>query len=239
MSAGLVEDRQSFRSIVRVLSAQVYFTGVQAMPFIAFSSVLLAVAVMLQAKFQMSLWGSTDLPGFLFVTIIFRELSIIVPSIFLVARSGSAIASEIASMRVHKEIDALKVMGIHPYSYIVFPRIVGGFISLLGLAIYFNMIALFAAGLSVNLFFDMDILHLLNMIFDEVVWADIFIFFIKVFIASAIIFTVCSLKGLSVKGSSHEIPQATMSAVISSLLYVCVFHLLFTAIFYLFKLGVI
>tara|TARA_B100001248_G_C27395256_1_gene465132 strand:+ start:1523 stop:2326 length:804 start_codon:yes stop_codon:yes gene_type:complete len=239
MVSGLIEERQSFRSIVQVISAQVYFTGVQAMPFVAFSASLISFAVMLQANFQMSLWGSTDLPGFLYVTIVFRELSIIVPSIFLVARSGSAIASELAAMRVNREIDALKIMGIHPYSYIVFPRIVGGFISLLGLAIYFNIIGIVVAGLSVNLLFDMDSIHLISMIFDEIVMIDVLIFFVKILLSAAIIFTVCALKGLKVQKSNHEIPQATMSAVISSLLYVCVFHLMFTAIFYVYKLRLI
>ena len=115
----------------------------------------------------------------------------------------------------------------------------GGIISLFGLAIYFNLIGVLAAALSANILFDMDALHLTSLIFDEIILMDISIFILKILISGAIIFSVSSLKGLKVKNSSHEVPQATMSAVISSLLYVVVFHLMFTLLFYALKLGLI
>lgn len=231
----LLDERKSIRSIVSMVSSQIYFTGVQSLPITIFLASVVGVVLMIQVKLQMTLLGVTDLPGIVFVTVVFRELSVILPAIVLVARSGSAIASELASMRVNREVDALEVMGISPLSFIIFPRIIGGIFSLIGLTIYFNFIALMSGFVSVSVFMGMDFHHFLSNILDQIVLLDIFVLFIKILISALIIFTVCSVKGLSVKSSSHEVPQATMSAVMSSLVYVLSFHFVCTSMFYLLK----
>jgi phospholipid/cholesterol/gamma-HCH transport system permease protein len=171
------------------------------------------------------------------VTIIFRELSTILPAILLIARSGTAVASELASMKLNKEVDALWSMGIHPYSYIVFPRLAGGVFSLIGLSIYFNLFAVLFGAIFSLLFMGMDFSYFIHQIFYQIRAGDIGIFFVKNILSGSIIFLVCSKQGMSLKTSSHEIPQVTMSAVMSCISMVLCTHILCSIVFYMVFYG--
>src|SRR5690606_35674705 len=97
--------------------------------------------VILQSSVNFSLLGGGTLLGDLMVGIIIRELAPLLTALIVIARSGTAVASEIGNMRVNREIEALEAMGIHPLSYIVFPRLMGGVVSVVCLAVYFVLIA--------------------------------------------------------------------------------------------------
>ncbi len=226
------DRRLGSKSIFKVVAEQVYFTGFQALPVVFILAVFCSLAITMQAKLQMNFWGDSNLTGMLFVTIILRELSTLLPAILLIARSGTAVASELASMKLNKEVDALWSMGIHPYSYIVFPRLAGGVVSLLALSIYFNLFAIIFGAVFALLFMGMDFSFFMNQIFFQIRTGDISIFFIKNILSGLIIFLVSSQQGLSLKVSSHEIPQVTMTAVMKCISMVLFTHAICSIVFY-------
>lgn len=167
------------------------------------------------------------------MVLVVRELAPLLTALIVVARSGTAVASEIGSMQVQREVDALESMGINPLSYIVFPRLVGGVVSVLCLAFYFILIAILA-GYVVGIFtHQLDFSYYLRLIGDAVTGSDYLLFFTKNVFSGAIIFLVCCRQGLSVQCSSHEVPQVTTKAVFTSIKYIVGFHLLVTSVFYL------
>jgi len=221
------------RSIISVISSQIYFTGWQAMPIISILALSTGAILSMQALMQMSLLGGTSYIGNFMVQGLVGEVSPLLTALIVVARSGIAVASELASMKVNKEIDALETMGINPLSYVIFPRIVGGTISVLCLSFYFVVIGIlfgaaicfFQKGMPANLYFS-SIAHSFQL-------GDIFAFFIKNFVSGMIIFSVCCHEGLQVEKSPHEIPQVTTKAVVKSTVYILVFNSLMTLYLYL------
>jgi phospholipid/cholesterol/gamma-HCH transport system permease protein len=87
---------------------------------------------------------------------IVREAGPLLVALVVIARSGTAVASEIGNMRANREIEALESMGINPLSFIVFPRVLGGVISVLCLAFYFNVLALVGGFLLTRFIQDMS-----------------------------------------------------------------------------------
>jgi phospholipid/cholesterol/gamma-HCH transport system permease protein len=231
------EPGRGSKSIVKVVAQQVYFTGFQALPIVIMLSAVSSLAITMQARLQMNFWGDSNLTGILFVTIILREVSTLLPAILIIARSGTAVASELASMKLNKEVDALWSMGIHPYSYIIFPRLTAGILSLLALSIYFNVFAVLFGAFFALLFMGMDFSFFINQIFYQVRTGDISVFFIKNILSGAIIFLVSSQQGLSLQQSAHEIPQVTMGAVMKCITMVLFTHILCSIIFYLVVYG--
>ncbi|MAF91575.1 MAG: ABC transporter permease [Bdellovibrionaceae bacterium] len=233
---------QGIRTIFSVVSAQVYFTGWQALPIISTLAIGSGAAVILQSSSQINLLGGVESIGAFMMVIVVRELAPLLTALIVVARSGTAVASEIGSMRVQREVDALENMGINPLSYIVFPRLMGGVISVLCLAFYYIMIAIFG-GYVITIFqHQMDFYYYLTLVIDAVSPEDFFLFFTKNIFSGAIIFLVCCRQGMSVVCSSHEVPQVTTKAVFMSIKYIVGFHICVTALFYLnrlIKLGVI
>lgn len=236
------DKTQGMRTIFSVVSAQVYFTGWQALPVIGFLAVGSGTAIILQSTSQMNLLGGTESIGTFMMVVVVRELAPLLTALVVIARSGTAVASEIGSMRVQQEVVALETMGINPLSYIVFPRLMGGVVSVLCLAFYFIIIAIIGGYLATIFMHQIDFYYYLSLIIQAVEPQDIFLFFFKNIFSGAVIFIVCCRHGLSVKCSSHEVPQVTTKAVWMSIEYIVIFHIVVSGLFYLnqlIKLGVV
>src|SRR3954470_2609109 len=118
--AAFFDQAQGLRTVFSVVSAQIYFTGFQALPLISVLAIASGSIVILQTSSNLSLLGGGAMLGDLMVAIIVRELAPLLTALIVIARSGTAVSSEIGNMRVNREIEALECMGIHPLSYVVF-----------------------------------------------------------------------------------------------------------------------
>ena len=231
--AAVYDQAQGFRTIVSVISAQVYFTGWQAMPLITVLALATGGVVIIQSSMQLSLLGGASMVGNLMVMIIVRELGPLITALVVIARSGTAVASEVGNMRVNKEIEALESMGINPLSYIVFPRILGGVISVLCLAFYFNAIALLGGYFVTRLINEMPFAFYADSLARAFALEDVWLFLLKNGFSGMIMFVVSCYQGMLVQQSPHEVPQVTTKAVVNSIIYCVTFNLATTTLFYL------
>ncbi len=240
--AAVFDQTQGLRTVLGVVLSQIYFTGFQALPLVTVLALASGSIVILQSSAQLSFLGGGDMIGNLLVVVIVRELSPLLTALIVIARSGTAVASEIGNMRVNKEIEALESMGINPLSYIVFPRLAGGVISVLCLAFYYILISLVGGFLVTKLVHGMSFEFYADSIAIAFTAEDVALFLLKNSFSGLIIFIVSCYQGLLVKQGPHEVPQVTTKAVVNSIIYVVVFNLLVTTLFYLnqlMKLGVI
>jgi phospholipid/cholesterol/gamma-HCH transport system permease protein len=240
--ATLQDQAQGFRTIYSVISAQIYFTGWQALPLVTVLALASGGIVILQSSSNLNLFGGTQMIGNLLVVIIVRELGPLMTALIVIARSGTAVASEVGNMRANREIEALESMGINPLSYIVFPRMVGGVISVVCLSFYFTVIALIGGFFLTKLIQDLPLNFYLDSLATAIAFEDLWLFLLKTTFGGMIIFVVSCYQGLSVRRSHTEVPVATTGAVVNSIIYVVVFNLSVTSLFYLsqlMKLGVL
>jgi phospholipid/cholesterol/gamma-HCH transport system permease protein len=242
LRATLHDQAQGLRTIFSVISAQIYFTGFQALPLISVLALASGGIVILQSSSNLNLFGGTQMIGNLLVVIIVRELGPLMTALVVIARSGTAVASEVGNMRANREIEALESIGINPLSFIVFPRLIGGVISVVCLAFYFTVIALIGGFLLTKMLQDLPMNFYLDSIANAIAAEDLWLFLLKNIFSGMIIFVVCCYQGLSVKRSPTEVPVATTQAVVNSIIYVVIFNLSVTSLFYLsqlVKLGVL
>lgn len=233
LRATMLDRAQGFRQIVGVISAQIYFTGWQALPLVSVLALGTGSIIILQSLANLSLLGGTQMIGNFLIVMILREAGPLLVALVVIARSGTAVASEVGNMRANREIEALESMGINPLSFIVFPRVLGGIISVLGLAFYFNFIALIGGYAVTRFFQDLPLAFYTDSLMRALTKEDVLIFLLKNGFSGMIIFVVCCYQGLSVKRSPHEVPQVTTQAVVNSIIFVVVFNLIVTTLFYL------
>lgn len=236
MRATFLDQAQGFRTIVSVISAQIYFTGWQALPLITTLALTTGTVLILQSMTNLTLLGGQEMIGNFVVVMLVREAGPLLTALVVVARSGTAVASEVGNMRANREIEALESLGINPLSFIVFPRILGGVISVIVLAFYFAAIGMIGGFFITKFFQDMPLSFYIDSILRAFAKEDLFIFLLKNGFSGMIIFVVSCYQGLSVKRSPHEVPQVTTQAVVNSIIYVTVFNLVVTALFYLNRL---
>jgi phospholipid/cholesterol/gamma-HCH transport system permease protein len=233
LRAAIFDQAQGLRTILSVVSAQIYFTGFQALPLITVLALASGSIVIMQSSAQLSLLGGNEMIGNLLVVVIVREVAPLITALIVIARSGTAVASEIGNMRVNKEIEALESLGINPLSYIVFPRLVGGIISVMCLAFYYIFISLIGGFLVTKIVHDMPFVFYSESLARAFAAEDVLLFLLKNSFSGAIIFVVCCYQGLLVQQGPHEVPQVTTKAVVNSIIYVTSFNLAVTTLFYL------
>lgn len=221
-------------SIYKVVVMQIYFTGIQALPIVSLMALATGSFTVLQVTEKLSLLGQVDLVGKVMVAVILREIAPLFTAFVVVARSGTAIAAELGSMKVNKEFQALQAMGIDCPSFLVFPRIFGGTLSLLCLTIFFVLISFGGGYLVADLIQPLPFSNYLDSISQNLTTLDLLLVLLKCTIVSLVVFTICCYCGLSVKKSSHEVPQVTTKAMVWSISIMVVINIVLTFLFYLF-----
>ncbi|BCL75171.1 ABC transporter permease [Jeongeupia sp. HS-3] len=130
----------------RVLLKQLYFTGNQAVWIMLLIGVALGGMVILLLHGQYG--QSREAALRLLATLSFRDISPLLAALVLIARSSSAVASELAAMKVHGELDSLAAIGIPLPAYIVLPRVIGVSISSALLGLYLASASLVGGALA-------------------------------------------------------------------------------------------
>lgn len=234
--SAILSREQSYKSQLSVIAQQIYYTGVQALPAIVLLGAGVGTLVVIQSTSQLNLLGSDSMLGQLFISVIMREVAPLLTVLIVIARSGTAVATEIGNMKVNREVEALEAMGIHPLVYIVAPRILAGIVSVFCLCLYF-LFAAFLAGLMLSVVvYDLPITYYSNSIFSELALNDVVLFLAKVTLSGVIVFSVCCYRGLQVQKATYEVPQATTGAVVQSVMIVVIVNMGLTVFSYAHKL---
>lgn len=202
----------------QVFFRQIYFTGIEASAMVAIMGTLIGIVIITQVT---NIAGSNPvLIGKILMWTVVREMGPLFSAIIIIARSSTAIASELGSMQVEKEIESLRVMGISPLNYLIVPRIVGITISVFILTFYFQISAIAGGMFLSSILMDVPFFEHLRGILSALNFFDLTISLLKSGVFGLVIVTVSCYHGLRVKSSITEIPQVTTSAVMQSLFIV-------------------
>lgn len=120
---------------------QCEFVGVSSVGILTVAAIFMGAVMGYQLYTSFALFGAQALVGGSLGVSIFRELAPTIGAVMVTGRAGAAIGAEVSSMKVSEQIDALEVMGVNPYEYLVVPRIAAGAISMPILAFYFGLVA--------------------------------------------------------------------------------------------------
>ncbi len=229
------EDHPLRLSDVRsVIFRQIFFTGAQAMRLVSLLAIVLGFLVVAQSGTQLTKFGGSDALGPLLVGAFVREVGPLVTVIVVVARSVSAIASELSSMKANGEIDGLRGSGVSPLSYLVFPRVVGGTLATTLLTMHFVWIALTVGFVMSQFFVNIPLTKFVEQVATALTPLDIVIFFGKTTVLSALAFLIACYCGLRTSGASYEIPQATTKAVVWSFMLSLIVQVAISGLYYAF-----
>ncbi len=151
-----------------------------------------------------------------------KELAPVVGSMLVTGRAGSAMAAEIATMRVNEQIDAMRVMAVNPYSYLIAPRVCASILMMPLIAALFILSGVFAAFIIGVSFYDVDV----GVFFDKILWIvepnHLFQGLQKAAIFGAILSLVGCYQGFFAQGGAKGVGRATTAAVVISLVTILV-----------------
>lgn len=201
-----------------VFFKQIYFTGIEALGAVTIIAALSGIVITTQVT---SLVGQNiALTAKVMLWMVVRELGPLLSAIVVIARSSSAVASELASMKIGGEIDDLRFMGISPGDYLVVPRIAGITLSVVAVTFFFQMTAIvmgyaFAAAIGF-----MPFIKSLSGVVSTLSLIEVLVSLLKAFVFGLVISITSCYYGLRVTGTVTAIPRAAARAVMRNLLTV-------------------
>lgn len=214
-------------------SEQSIFMGSTALPIVITILFLIGAISALQSAETLKNFGASIFVVDMLAIGLARELAPLMTAIIISGRSGSAIASEIATMKFTEELDAIKTMGLNPLRFVVVPKLWAMVVCLPLLtimALLFGLLGgfLVAVGymeLSPNTFFSR---LLLSLFFWDIVTG-----LIKSISFAIIITVVGTYRGLTFSGGADGVGRATTSSVVTSIFAIIVMDSIWGIIFYL------
>ncbi|MBI5562613.1 MAG: ABC transporter permease [Deltaproteobacteria bacterium] len=233
VASPLVKFRKGRRVFWDVLLRQVYFTGLEAVPIISWIALILGFIVVAQALSILPKLGGASLVGEILVWVVVREAGPVFAAVIVIARSGTAIAAELGSMKINNELTALELMGIDPVYYLVVPRVLGTAVSVFVLTFYFEAVSILGGFLLAGFGGSVTFYAYSSSILDAMGLVEASVSILKSVLFGLIIGAVCSYQGLQAERSITQIPQKTTRAVIRSLTSVFFLDAVITSIFYM------
>ena len=215
----------SMRSLANLATGPRYFQdvldqmddiGVGSLPIVLMSGFFIGAVMVLQTGGQFVRFGQTALTGDIVSLALVRELGPTLTGILVAGRSASGIASELGSMLVTEQVDAMRAMGTDPSRKLVTPRVVAGILMLPLLTALNDFVGLLGGCVASVFSLRLGAVEFWTRAINALDFADVMQGMMKPLVYGFILATVGCYKGLTVRGGTQGVGRATTQAVVVS-----------------------
>ena len=218
-----------WRIFFQRLRTEFYDIGVDSFGIVAIISLFSGAVVAIQVAYNIDnpLLPKT-LIGFSTRQMIILEFAPTIVSLILAGKVGSSIASEIGTMRITEQIDALEIMGINPANFLILPKLVAATLIIPALIIFgmgIGIIGGYLVAAFTNLLTPSDFINGIQLDFDGF---TVFYALIKTAVFAILIVTMAGFQGYKVQGGSIQVGKASTKTVVYSSVLIILFNLLLT-----------
>ena len=215
---------------LRLIIFHIRSIGVESLSVVLLSGVFTGMVMGLQGYYSLRKFNAESFLGSAVALGLLRELGPVLSAFMVTGRTGSAMAAEIASMKVTEQIDALYSMAINPVQYLVSPRIIAGLISMPLLTAIFDVVGIYGAYLvGVGLLGVSSGSYFAGME-SSVMFHDVWSGLLKSVSFGLIISWVCCYKGFEAPPRATGVGQATTESVVLCFVLILVWDYFMTSV---------
>lgn len=211
-------------TFVKACSPPIYFRdvleqmdviGVGSLPIILLTGFFIGGVMVQNTAGQFQRFGSANLTGEVVALALVLELGPVIAALLITGRNGSGIASELGSMVVTEQVDAMRALGTDPVRKLVVPRVLATLIVLPLLTAVSDLMGLI--GASIVSYFQLAIgpVEFWNESMHSLALVDLIQGLIKPLVFAVIISTIGCFYGLRTRGGTQGVGRATTSAVVA------------------------
>lgn len=216
----------------RRLIKQIQFIGVNSTVIVILTGAFTGMVLAIQGYYSLNKFGADALLGPAVALSLIRELGPVISALMVTGRAGSALTAEIGIMRISEQIDALEVMALNPFRYLIVPNLLAGIITFPLLAAMFNVVGV-CGGYIVGV-------NLLGVsqggYFGEmqnfVAMKDIIVGLYKSLSFGIIVSWICCFKGYNAGYGAEGVSKATTQAVVTSSVLILVWDYFLTSVMF-------
>lgn len=210
---------------------QLFYQGTRSIPITVIVGAATGVVFALQLGYGLKRFGGSLYVPQVIGMAMFRELGPTLTSLCLAGRIGAGLTSELASMNVTEQVDAIRAFGTSPVSTLVVPRIFACLIALPILTLLSDYVAIMCSMVISKHEFTIDPAYYLSKTISYVHFADLATGLFKAFVFGFFIALISCYKGLTTRGGTRGVGISTTSVVVTSSAVILVCDVLLSRIF--------
>ncbi|MCD7878559.1 MAG: ABC transporter permease [Candidatus Gastranaerophilales bacterium] len=208
--------------------------AVDSLPITLSIVAMTAIILAMQIAPEMVKQGGKDYIGLLMALTMVREIGVIMTGFAIISMIGSSQASELATMRVTEQIDAMKVLKVSPFKYLFLPRVMAGFVMMPFIVILSTTLGIIAGGFTAMAAAkDVTWLCYITSVWQGLYIRDINIMLFKSACFGGCISLISSSCGYDAQGGAKGVGIATTKAVVLSFVAIVIVDCIFAAAFYM------
>jgi phospholipid/cholesterol/gamma-HCH transport system permease protein len=210
---------------------QADFIGVGSLPIVVLTGMFTGIVLALNTSKTLEQFGSLSLTGQLVSFSMVRELGPVLTSLMVAGRNASGMASELGSMKVTEQIDAMRALGTDPYKKLVTPRVVATVFMMFFLTIISDLVGLVGGWIISFAMLGLDTYQYWNSAYQVLKYNDVITGLAKPVVFGFIIATIGCYYGINTKGGTQGVGRATTQAVVASSVLILAVDAVLTQLF--------
>ncbi len=195
---------------------QMDLIGVGSLPIVVLTGFFTGAVLALQGANTLQRFGSLSLIGQLVSLSMVRELGPVLTSLMVAGRNSSGMASELGSMKVTEQIDAMRALGTDPSKKLVTPRVFATVSMLFFLTMISDLVGLSGGAMVSTLMLGLNGNEYWSKAWQSLVWQDVTQGLVKPILFGYIVATIGCYYGLGTKGGTQGVGRATTQAVVAA-----------------------
>ena len=205
--------------------------GVDSLFIITLIGFLMGLIMSFQSAISLQRFGGEIFVPNMLGLVMFREMGPLVTAILLAARSGSAFAAEIGTMKINEELDALTTMGLSPMRFLVVPKLLSSLAMVPLMTMFFNLASL-VGGAVVMLSMGFPLVTFTSRVFTYLNFTGFWGGMLKALVFAVLVAGVGCLRGMQTKSGASAVGLSTTSAVVSGIIAIAFADGLFAVAYY-------
>lgn len=206
--------------------------GVSSLPITLSIVGMSSVIVSMQVAGEMVKQGAGNFVGMLVAMLIIREDGIIMSGFAIISMIGSSLASELATMRVTEQIDAIKVLKVDPIEYLFVPRVLSGVLMMPFVLVVASLVGIVGGGIAAHLASGLSYKAYFDSVYRGLYLKDMNVAMLKALTFGFTIALVSCSCGYKASGGAKGVGLATTKAVVWSFVAIVLLDLVFSIVFF-------
>ena len=218
----------------RLMIQNMYDFGYRSLFIVIAFSVSVGYVITLHIGLTIEKYGAKLYVSKVVILTLFAEISTVLLVFILAGKIGSGIASEVGSMKITEQLDALKALGISPIKRVIIPKVLACLVIIPVLCVIASMVSLLTSAYVGKLYLQLDVIDFLARALRTPKLAFFIFGIFKTFIFAFFIAVSSCYYGLNVEKGSYGIGLATMKAIVASFILIIGGDLVLTNFYYVY-----
>ena len=206
--------------------------GISSLPITLSIVGMTSIIVASQVALEMVKQGGSHFVGLLMTMLIVREVGAIMSGFAIISMIGSSQASELATMRITEQIDAIEVLKVDSVRYLFVPRVLSGLIMMPFIVVVASVFGILLGALTSDLFANLTYRAYFDSAWHGLFMKDLLVGLLKAATFGAVISLISCTCGYHASGGAKGVGIATTKAVVWSFISIVVLDMVFAVLFF-------